>query len=195
MIWWLKRHRALTLACALTIYAVGLAALGGEHVALPSFSHTQADQLPIRLLLPLGMACVVLWALGPKSSDEGAVRRVNCYRLVLPVTTVIVTAVAAGLAYGWDGSDSAWGPVRNIVGFLGIAMILWVFARVEHAAALTAALVLGGLLVARTPSGTLLPGAWPLADGDHFLSWAIALACFIGGVAAFGVGSRQSLHM
>jgi hypothetical protein len=189
MTWWLKRHRAGAVAVAFGVYAALVVTVGDALVPLPRVAIALTDLLPLRLVLPMIMVSVLMWAKSGDAPERGATRAVQLYWGVFVIAILAMSAVLCLAAATLTLVDDAWAVQRNLMGFLGLAGVLARYFKPETATALTVAVVVGGMLVPRLPSGALLPGAWPIVDSGAGASWWIALCLFAAAVVLHGRGA------
>src|SRR5690625_5080950 len=93
VICWAKRHRVGVILLVTVAYGAVLAAIGNQYVPLPRITDAVTDLLPIRLVAPLVLAVVLLWARGDFAIEVGAVRPVLRYWHLLLVLVAALSTV------------------------------------------------------------------------------------------------------
>ncbi|WP_434743134.1 hypothetical protein [Micromonospora sp. SH-82] len=187
MIWW-WRARALTvvsLACVASLVAGVL--IGGAVLPLPSLVGSLVVPVVFALLLPL-VPTVLFWYGLDRSSvdlDATAVRAIWLRDLSVVVAMVLCTAAAVGISslLGWW--DLGPGYLRNLVGCLGLALVVTPFVGARLAAVVPIVAVIVSALFGTGDGGLVRWWAWPIAparDGPAFAQAALLLV--VGAVVA-----------
>jgi hypothetical protein len=182
MIWSLRVRRVGLLTSVLTAYVAVLWAVGEASLPLPSFLSGMAFLVPVADILPLGLAVAVLFAI---DNDDSRLARLASRPMwlldsgyILAVVILAVGASAALAAIGLQPHGYAAG--RNLVGFVGLSLVLRAAVGGRAASGLVTAFVVVSLMFG-AGSGGLHPWAWPLAPADDAaVAFGVAVLMIIG---------------
>ncbi|MER7005312.1 hypothetical protein ABT297_20010 [Dactylosporangium sp. NPDC000555] len=193
MIWWWRTRALTAVSIAFLGSLVAAMVIGGEVLPLPSVAGSLLVPVVFAVLLPL-VPIVFLWYGIDRSSgdlDATAVRAVAVRDLSVAVTMVLATAATVGVtsAAGWW--DLGPGYLRNLIGCLGLTLLVAPLTGSRFAAIVPVAAVIISALFGTGPGGLVRWWAWPIADARAHSAFAEALLLLVLGVAvAFGVGAR-----
>lgn len=168
MSWWLKAHRASLLAAiiaalgALAWLAASGRVLGGS-IASPVKA---GSAVPLALWLPLGVVASLCWSCSVDDVLNARTVAVRADRLLLTgfVAATTATAIAALLPAAVTAPSITGGVARNIVGLIGIAMIVRPRLGSAGASAAVAGYLAVAALLGAGPSGGAAWWAWPVAQ-------------------------------
>ena len=189
MSWWARSRRLPYLATAVAGYVLLLALVSDEQLPVISFTEAAAASVHFALLAPLLVAGTVVAVLagGDRHAEALAARPVWPWDAAL--AGAVVVCCAAGTWLLGDLQPHAAQATRNLVGFLGIALLLRTVVGERAAVVLTTVVVLVSIAFGYGEAG-LRPWAWLLADGRSVPAAVAALLLAAGGVAALAVTSR-----
>ncbi|MFI1831457.1 hypothetical protein ACH41E_34180 [Streptomyces sp. NPDC020412] len=184
MTWWLRVH-LVPAACAGVLACLVLAPLlAGSALPVPSLLGGLGTGIPVPLVLPAVPAGFLLYALsrGPFEHEATAVRPVRGYRAGLYAGAAVVAA-ALGLAEAqWLDFDLGPAVARNLVGYLGVGLIVQSLAGAAYGPVAVAAVPVGCALVGLPAGGRPYPWTWPLHEGPSPSASAAALGLFAVGL-------------
>ncbi len=186
MRWWLRAHRAGPVgAVVVGLGALAWASASGRFLDGAVGSPVRpGSAVPISLWLPLTLVAVLCWACSIDATTSP--RSVGLRRngtLLVGYTSATVALAAASLVPAAVVAPSAVGGVgRNVVGLVGLAMILLPRLGSGGAAAATAGYLTVAALVGAGPRGTATWWAWPVAGRVEPWGLAAAVLLWIGGL-------------
>lgn len=191
MVLYARSHRLFWVAVALAVVGGAASAIGGVYVGMDEFGDMAL--LPTVILGPVPVAVLVMLTIVEPSGEIALAgwRRLHWWRLshlaalvVIPLVAYMPLASHADMTWGYEAA------VRNLVGYLGIGLVVGVVAGVDWAWAGPLLYGLGGfLLEAEMRSGSLI--YWPARPDEDTAAWVIATSlAFVGAVA---ISSRRSV--
>ncbi|MFG2040452.1 hypothetical protein [Dactylosporangium sp. NPDC048998] len=193
MIWWWRTRALTAVSIAFLTSLVAAIVVGGEVLPLPSLASSLLVPVAFALLLPL-VPIIFLWYGIDRSSgdlDATAVRAMAVRDLSVAATMVLATAATVGVtsAAGWW--DLGPGYLRNLIGCLGLALIVAPLTGSRFAVLVPVAAVIISALFGTGNGGLVRWWAWPIADARAHLAFIEALLLMVLGVAvAFCVDGR-----
>jgi hypothetical protein len=183
--WWLRVHMVhVSSACVLACFILA-PLLAGSALPIPSLLGGFGAGIPLPLVLPVAPVCVLLHAMSraPLETNITAVRPVWSYRTFL-FGCVAFTAVILGLCEAqWLDFGLGLGTARNLVGYLGVGLIVQHFVGSLYGPLAVAAVPVLCALIGLGPGRRPYPWAWPLHESASVLAAAAALGLFAVGAA------------
>jgi hypothetical protein len=178
--WWLRVHMARTYGAVLLATFAVAPLLAGSALPIPSLLGGLGSGIPVPLALPVVPACVLLHALSraPWEPDAVAVRPVAAYRTAVVVGTALVALVFGLIEMRWLDFDLAPGVARNLVGYIGVGLIVQYFFGARFGPLAVALVPVGCALVGLGPGQRPYPWAWPLHESTSALSAIVAFCIF-----------------
>ncbi|RBM18235.1 hypothetical protein DEH69_13170 [Streptomyces sp. PT12] len=184
MDWWLRIRLARPIAAALALCALLGTLADSLTVPVPVLVGGISFPLPLPFLLPLLPVCLLLQGQAravPAMEGTGA-------RAVWPLDAALVmTCAAAALAVGaaqvaMGGGAVGIGMARNLLGYLGLTLLLQLLGNPRLTAA-TVALLPISCAAFGVANGSPAFWAWPLHEPDSLLAFTQASALFCAGLA------------
>ncbi|WP_250301036.1 MULTISPECIES: hypothetical protein [unclassified Streptomyces] len=117
-----------------------------------------------------------------------AVRPVAAYRTSAVAGTALVALVLGLVEMWWLDFDLAPGVARNLVGYIGVGLIVQYFFGPRYGPLAVAMVPVGCALIGMGPGGRPYPWAWPLHGSTSALS-AIAAVCLFAVAAVLSMRS------
>ncbi len=194
MSWWLKVRRTPYLAAAIGAYLIVLPLVGENRVPLISF--TGVASAAVAAMAPLIVMAAVMASLASRDRHYELLACRGVWRGDMGL--IVVTAVVCCLG-AWalrHAQPFVVEASRNLVGFVGTALIIRAVTNERAAVALTTAAVLVAAAFGHGRRG-LQPWAWPLADGASIPAALAAGVLFTAGLAAIAAahGAGQATRL
>ncbi|MFH8929060.1 hypothetical protein ACH4D4_18570 [Streptomyces pristinaespiralis] len=191
MTWWLRVHMVhLSFACVLACFVLA-PLLAGSALPVPSLMGGFGAGIPLPLVLPVAPVCVLLHAMSraPAEADVTAVRPVGSYRTFMFGCVALVTVSLGLIEAQWLDFGLGLGTARNLVGYLGVGLIVQHFLGSVYGPPAVAAVPVVCALIGLGPGRRPYPWAWPLHEGASVLAAAAALGLFAVGAV---LGPRRT---
>lgn len=187
-----SRRLPMTVAGIVLLHVVGFA-VGGRQLSMRPDSETGSDiGVPWLIFMPVAYACLIGLSLRSPLHDLDltAARRLAAWRVVQVVALAVAAAVSlAVLTRGLTGPTGTASALRNLAGFLGLALLGsrlisgWLVWLPPTAWAITAAML-------GDPTNTGLPWDWPVRYDIDYGAFALATLLLIGGLVTARQGAR-----
>ncbi|RFU86052.1 hypothetical protein DY218_14190 [Streptomyces triticagri] len=193
MIWWLRAHAVTAWVTGLVVCFAAAPVLAGSSVPTLAMFSGVSGSIPVPLVLPVMPACLLLYGLGCTSASGGSshaasVRSTAAWRAGAVVCTGVVAVVVALGEAAWLDFPLGFAVARNLLGYLGVGLIVRQLLGVQYSAIAVAAVPLLCALIGPGPGGRPHGWMWP-AQGSG--EWSAALAA----VVLFGVGMLATLRL
>lgn len=183
MIWWWRARSLTAVGLAFAGSLITAVVAGSQVLPLPSLVGSLVVPIVFALLLPL--VPIVVWLYGVDRSsgdlDADAVRPVAAWDLCVPVVMLLVIVVAVGVTSAGGWWELGRGYLRNLVGCLGLALIVLPLVGARLAALAPIGAVIISALFGSGYGGMTRWWAWPIADAHAGLAFAEAALLLIVG--------------
>ncbi|MCH0539892.1 hypothetical protein I3F58_10025 [Streptomyces sp. MUM 203J] len=196
MIWWCK-VRAIHVVVASTVGTVALGLLiGNAELPVPALTG-QSGQFLVAHLMTLVPAVTLLYGLsrGNIPSESIAARNLRYWDSALALCIAAVGVLASFLCRIALSSDLPVVLGRNLVGYLGLALLLFPLVGSQLAGAALAAVPLILAASGWGPGGTPEPWAWLLHPADSTMAMVLAISAVGIGVAMTALWSRPPFQV
>ncbi|MFF4950895.1 hypothetical protein [Streptomyces chattanoogensis] len=192
MSWWLRVHSVAVSALAIALCLTAGPLLESSAVPLPALLGGLAVSVPLPLIIPLAGACALLYGLdrAPAECEATAVRPVRHWNLaLLGGAAVLVTLISAVEAL-FLGFPLSLGMARNLIGYLGVGLLVRGFIGGQFGTMAAAALPVFCSLIGVGPGGRPYVWAWPLHDAHSAAAAAAAGLLFCAGLVTMARGRQ-----
>ncbi|MEU9890809.1 hypothetical protein [Sphaerisporangium sp. NPDC051011] len=177
-----RRTKAVTGVLVLTVALV--AVLSGMQIPALNILGGGKSYVPVGVLLPLlGVAGLVSFMTNvPGELEITAVRPVQWYNAIA-ISVAALSVLVIGALLGVSGLQAhAFAAARNLVGYMGLAMLGQKLVGRHAAILFPVVFAFGTMTAGRRPGGHPWPWAWPLFESEHVPAALVAVAVFLVGL-------------
>ena len=175
MTWWLSVRRTRVVLGSVLASLVALGLTGGAVLPVPSFINGLSLPLAVSYILPLIVVTALMLGLGSRPSGlEGIATRGLMFYDLAWVYLAVLAAIVGATLLATMGATGTSAYVRNLIGFVGVALIVARFFGFESSALIPAGLVIVASMFGRQLNGGVAAWAWPVAQPSEAAPWVIA---------------------
>ncbi|MFH8617718.1 hypothetical protein ACH4E8_21915 [Streptomyces sp. NPDC017979] len=185
MNWWLKSRSIVGFAVTAVFTAITGLVVGDAELPVPSITGQAGTFLSGHLITVL--PAVVLMhdiSRGDVKSERIAARPINRWDAALGLSCAAFAALSPGLAYLISREEIAMVIGRNMVAYIGMAMLLAAFLGGRSAALATTLVPVTLSTAGWAPGNVPQPWAWVLHSADSLIALALTLAVLGAGAGA-----------